>query len=102
MSTILNKIPFRTLSQANQQALRREYRRTNREHYNYSILLFIMFSIFGALIILGILAMLLDVMIGSLLSVLSLIGFIITTYFLYRSNDKFVRFLRRKGYKYKN
>ncbi len=102
MSTILNKIPFRTLSQANQQVLRREYRRAYREHYNYSILLFIMFSIFGTLIILGILTMILDVMLGSLISTMSLIGFIITTYFLYRSNDKFVRFLRRKGYKYKN
>lgn len=101
MSTILNKIPFRTLSQANQQALRREYRRIYREHYNYSILLFIMFSIFGVLILLGILACLLDLMSGILLAVMSLIGFIITTYFLYRSNDKFVRFLRKKGYKYK-
>ena len=101
MSTILNKIPFRTLNQANQQALRREYRRIYREHYNYSILLFIMFSIFGVLILLGILACLLDLMSGILIAVMSLIGFIITTYFLYRSNDKFVRFLRKKGYKYK-
>ena len=102
MSRILNKVPFRTLSIENQQTLRREYRSLNREHYNYSILLFIMFSIFGVLILLGILACLLDLMSGILLAVMSLIGFIITTYFLYRSNDKFVRFLRRKGYKYKN
>ena len=60
-----------------------------------------MFSIFGVLILLGILACLLDLMSGILLAVMSLIGFIITAYFLYRSNDKFVRFLRKKGYKYK-
>ena len=101
MSRILNKVPFRTLSIENQQTLRREYRSLNREHYNYSILLFIMFSIFGVLILLGILTCLVDVMVGCLLAVMSLIGFIITTYFLYRSNDKFVRFLNRKGYKYK-
>lgn len=101
MSTIVNKIPFSTLSQTNQQTLRREYRNLYREHYNYSILLFIMFSIFGVLILLGILACLLDVMSGLLLAVMSLIGFIISAYFLYRSNDKFVRFLRKKGYKYK-
>ncbi len=101
MSRILNKVPFRTLSIENQQTLRREYRSLNREHYNYSILLFIMFSIFGVLILLGILTCLFDVMVGCLLAVMSLIGFIITTYFLYRSNDKFVRFLNRKGYKYK-
>ncbi len=101
MSRILNKVPFRTLSIENQQILRREYRSLNREHYNYSILLFIMFSIFGVLILLGILTCLFDVMVGCLLAVMSLIGFIITTYFLYRSNDKFVRFLNRKGYKYK-
>ena len=101
MSKILNKVPFRSLSKENQQTLRKEYRTLNREHYNYSILLFIMFSIFGALILLGILACILDVMVGTLLAVLSLIGFIITAYFLYRSNDKFVRFLNRKGYKYK-
>ena len=101
MSRRFQKVPFRTLSKENQNTLRSEYRRVNREHYNYSILLFIMFTIFGVLILLGILACLLDVMLGSLLAVLSLIGFIITTYFLYRSNDKFVRFLNRKGYKYK-
>ena len=101
MSRRIQKVPFRTLSKENQQSLRIEYRRVNREHYNYSILLFIMFSIFGVLILLGILTCLFDVMLGSLLAVLSLIGFIITTYFLYRSNDKFVRFLNRKGYKYK-
>lgn len=101
MSRRFQKVPFRTLSKENQNTLRSEYRRVNREHYNYSILLFIMFTIFGVLILLGILACLLDVMLGSLLAVLSLIGFIITSYFLYRSNDKFVRFLNRKGYKYK-
>ena len=101
MSRLFNKIPFSTLSKENQQTLRKEYRRVYREHYNYSILLFIMFSIFGALILLGILASILDMMLGTLLSVLSLIGFIITSYFLYRSNDKFVRFLNKKGYKYK-
>lgn len=101
MSRILNQVPFRTLSQENQDKLRREYRRVNREHYNYSILLFIMFSIFGALILLGIITCILDVMVGMLLAVMSLIGFIISAYFLYRSNDKFVRFLKRKGYKYK-
>lgn len=101
MSRILQKVPFRTLSKENQQSLRREYRSKNREHYNYSILLFIMFSIFGILMLLGILTCLFDVMLGSLLAVLSLIGFVITTYFLYRSNDKFVRFLNKKGYKYK-
>ena len=101
MSRRIQKVPFRTLSKENQQSLRSEYRRVNREHYNYSILLFIMFSIFGVLILLGILTCLFDMMLGSLLAVLSLIGFIITTYFLYRSNDKFVRFLNRKGYKYK-
>ena len=101
MSRRFQKVPFRTLSKENQNTLRSEYRRVNREHYNYSILLFIMFSIFGILILLGILTCLFDVMLGSLLAVLSLIGFIITSYFLYRSNDKFVRFLNRKGYKYK-
>ena len=101
MSRRFQKVPFRTLSKENQNTLRSEYRRVNREHYNYSILLLIMFTIFGVLILLGILACLLDVMLGSLLAVLSLIGFIITSYFLYRSNDKFVRFLNRKGYKYK-
>ena len=101
MSTILNKIPFSTLSKEEKQVLRFQYRKTHIAHYNYSIVLFVMFSIFGILILLGILTCLLDVMIGSLLSVLSLIGFIITTYFLYRSNDKFVRFLSKKGYKYK-
>jgi uncharacterized membrane protein YkgB len=101
MGRRFQKVPFRTLSKENQNTLRSEYRRVNREHYNYSILLFIMFTIFGVLILLGILACLLDVMLGSLLAVLSLIGFIITSYFLYRSNDKFVRFLNRKGYKYK-
>ena len=101
MSRILSKVPFRTLSIENQQTLRREYRSLNREHYNYSILLFIMFSIFGVLILLGILTCLFDMILGSILSTLSLIGVIITTYFLYRSNDKFVRFLNKKGYKYK-
>ena len=101
MGRRFQKVPFRTLSKENQNTLRREYRRVNREHYNYSILLFIMFSIFGVLILLGILVCLFDVMLGSLFAVLSLIGFIITSYFLYRSNDKFVRFLNRKGYKYK-
>lgn len=101
MSRIFQKVPFQTLNKENQNELRCEYRRSNREHYNYSILLFIMFSIFGVLILLGILVCLLDVMLGSLLALLSLIGFIITSYFLYRSNDKFVRFLNRKGYKYK-
>ncbi len=101
MSQIRNKIPFRSLSKENQDKLRREYRSKYREHYNYSILLFIMFSIFGVLIILGILTCILDLMLGSILAVMSLIGFIITTYFLYRSNDKFVRFLNRKCYRYK-
>ena len=101
MGRRFQKVPFRTLSKDNQNILRSEYRRVNREHYNYSILLFIMFSIFGVLILLGILTCLFDMMLGSLLAVLSLIGFIITTYFLYRSNDKFVRFLNRKGYRYK-
>lgn len=101
MSRILNHVPFRTLNKENQDKLRREYRAMHREHYNYSILLFIIFSIFGALILLGLLTCILDVMVGMLLTVLSLIGFIISTYFLYRSNDKFVRFLKRKGYKYK-
>lgn len=101
MGNRFQKVSFRTLSKENQQSLRSEYRSKNREHYNYSILLFIMFSIFGALILLGILTCILDVMVGCILSTLSLIGFIITTYFLYRSNDMFVRFLNRKGYKYK-
>ena len=101
MSRRFQKVPFRTLSRENQNILRSEYRRVNREHYNYSILLFIMFSIFGVLILLGILTCLFDMILGSILSTLSLIGVIITTYFLYRSNDKFVRFLNRKGYKYK-
>lgn len=101
MGRRFQKVPFRTLSKENQNTLRREYRRLNREHYNYSILLFIMFSIFGVLILLGILTCILDLMVGCILSTLSLIGFIITSYFLYRSNDKFVRFLNRKGYKYK-
>jgi uncharacterized membrane protein len=101
MGRFFNRVPFRSLSPENQDKLRREYRINNRDHYSYSILLFIIFSIFGALIIFGLLALILDVMIGSLLVVLSLIGFIISGYFLYRSNDKFVRFLKRKGYKYK-
>ena len=101
MSRILNKIPFRTLSKENQDSLRREYRRTYREHYNYSILLFIMFSIFGVLILLGILTCILDLMVGCIIATMGLIGFIMSAYFLYRSNDKFVRFLNRKGYKYK-
>ncbi len=101
MSQIRNKIPFHILNKENQQLLRKEYRTKYLEHYNYSILLFIMFSTFGVLIILGIVSCILDLMLGSLLTVMSLIGFIITTYFLYRSNDKFVRFLNKKGYKYK-
>ena len=101
MSRILNHIPFRSLNAENQDKLRREYRAKYREHYNYSILLFIMFSVLGALMLLGLLTCILDVMVGMLLFVLSLIGFIISAYFLYRSNDKFVRFLRRKGHKYK-
>ena len=101
MSRLLNKVPFHTLSKDKQEVLRREYRRTYKEHYKYSILLFILFSIFGTLILLGILSCIFDVMIGCILSTLSLIGFIIVTYFLYRSNDRFVRFLNRKGYKYK-
>lgn len=100
MSRILNPAPFHTLSKDNQNSLRREYRDKYREYYNYSILLFIIFSIFGILIILGMLLALIDAMLGILLAVLSLIGFVITTYFLYRSNDKFVRFLRKKGYRY--
>ena len=101
MSRILNKIPFRTLSKENQDSLRREYRRTYREHYNYSIRLFILFTVCGILILLGILLFTLDTMVASLIATIGLIGFIMSAYFLYRSNDKFVRFLNRKGYKYK-
>ena len=101
MSRILNKIPFRTLSKENQDSLRREYRRTYREHYNYSIRLFILFTVCGILILLGILLFTLDTMVASLIATMGLIGFIMSAYFLYRSNDKFVRFLNRKGYKYK-
>lgn len=101
MSRILNKIPFRTLSKENQDSLRREYRRTYREHYNYSIRLFILFTVCGILILLGILLFTLDTMVASLIATMGLIGFIMSSYFLYRSNDKFVRFLNRKGYKYK-
>ena len=101
MSRILNKIPFRTLSKENQDSLRREYRRTYREHYNYSIRLFILFTVCGILILLGILLFTLDTMVASLIATMGLIGFIMSAYFLYRSNDQFVRFLNRKGYKYK-
>ena len=101
MSRILNKIPFRTLSKENQDSLRREYRRTYRQHYNYSIRLFILFTVCGILILLGILLFTLDTMVASLIATMGLIGFIMSAYFLYRSNDKFVRFLNRKGYKYK-
>ena len=101
MSRLLNKVPFRSLSIDNQRKLRKEYRDKYREHSKYVVLLFIMFSLFLLLILLGILTCLFDVMLGTLLSTLSLIGFIITTYFIYRTNDKFVRFLNRKGYKYK-
>ena len=101
MIRILNKIPFRTLSRENQDTLRREYRSTYREHYNYSIRLFVLFSICGILILLGIILFMWDTMVASLIATIGLIGFIMSAYFLYRSNDKFVRFLNRKGYKYK-
>jgi hypothetical protein len=101
MSRLLTKVPFRSLSIDNQRKLRKEYRDKYREHSKSVVLLFIMFSLFLLLILLGILTCLFDVMLGTLLSTLSLIGFIITTYFIYRTNDKFVRFLNRKGYKYK-
>ena len=101
MSRILNKIPFRILSRENQDTLRREYRSTYREHYNYSIRLFVLFSICGILILLGIILFMWDTMVASLIATIGLIGFIMSAYFLYRSNDKFVRFLNRKGYKYK-
>jgi len=101
MSRLLNKVPFRSLSFENQRKLREEYRIKYNEHYNYIFLLFVMFSLFLLLMVLGIVACLFDVMMGTLLSTLSLIGIIITAYFLYRTNDKFVRFLNKKGYRYK-
>lgn len=92
---------FHNLSKIEQNKIRKEYKEKCKVDYNYSIRLYILYSILGFFTLLGLIILLYkDIMIGSLILVLSLIFMIIDIYFLYRSNYKFYDFLRKKGYIY--
>ncbi len=92
---------FHNLSKIEQNNIRREYKEKCKKDYNYSIRLYILYTILGFLTLVGVIILLYkDIMIGSLILVISLIFMIIDIYFLYRSNYKFYYFLKRKGYIY--
>ena len=92
---------FHDLSKEEQNNIRREYKEKCSRDYNYSIRLYILYVILGIITLLGtIIALYLDVMIGSLIFLLGFIFMIIVIYFLDLSNNKFYRFLKRKGFKY--
>lgn len=91
---------FHELSNKEQNKIRKEYKDTCYNSYIYSIRLYILYSILGAFVLIGLGILLFkDVMLGSLIFTISLIFMFITLYFLYLSNDQFYRFLKRKGFK---
>lgn len=95
------EIIFHELSKQEQNNIRRKYKEECKNDYDYSIRLYVIYSVLGFFVLLGLIIMLFkDVMIGSLIFVISLILMIIDVYFLYRSNYVFFRFLKRNGYIY--
>lgn len=92
---------FHELSKIEQDNIRREYKMTCYREYNYSIRLYILYVILGIESILGlIIALYLDVMLGSILFVLGIIFMIITIYFLNLSNNNFYKFLKKNNLEY--
>ncbi|MGN1370836.1 MAG: hypothetical protein ACI4XM_00945 [Candidatus Coprovivens sp.] len=92
---------FHELSNCKQNDIRREYKLLCKDSYNYSIRLYVLYVILGILSIIGlIISLYIDLMIGSIIFVLSFILMIINIYFLNLSNKSFYKFLKKKGYKY--
>lgn len=93
---------FHSLSAKEQDKIRRDYKNKYKKSYDYSIRLFILYVILGVFSVIGLYILLyIDVMLGSILLTMSFILLGIDLYFLNKSNDKFYRYLKKKGYVYK-
>ena len=90
---------FSNLDKDKQDELRREYKRTYLKEYQYSIHLFILYTILGICSLLGLFIIFFESYIGTILFLTSFIGTGIVLYFLYRSNQNFYKFLKRKKLK---
>lgn len=92
---------FHSLTSKEQNEIRREYKESCKNDYDYSIRLYIIYVVLGILTLIGFVIMFfIDLMLGSIIFSLGLILMIIVIYFLDRSNEKFYKFLKRKGYRY--
>ena len=90
---------FNNLDKESKNNLRKEYKKKYQDNYNYSINLFIIYATLGFFSVIGLFIMPYNSELGYIMFIVFFFLMLIALYFLHLSNNKFKKFLKKKGYK---